>query len=394
MNDPSMNLRSTPSSPRAWRLLGALVLASLRIFGQSTPNPPEVLVYQGVAIDGSGLPFGGTSSTNVAAVFRVFTAYTGGSLLWSEQHTLALEAGRFAVLLGEGSARVGEPRPALSSLFVQDNASDRYVELTLLGAGGSGKDLQVTPRVRLLSAPSAFLAAHARTAERLVNGTGTTVVSASASKVGLLKAQPEEALDIAGGIKSESMALTADVTVSGTATVGMVEAVGMAPLGSVVMWSGTVPPRGWALCNGQMAHGYQTPDLRGRFLMAQGSGQGLTPRNAKDVGGSEAHALTQAEMPTHDHVWDPAPITTQAGGAHTHPYISAYKAPAPLWLNWGQNRASWEIGWLPETNWTSSDGIHHHGLQLPAFQSASAGEGRPHNSMPPFHVLAFIMRVQ
>jgi len=394
MNDSSMNLRNTLTSARAWRVLGALLLASLPILGQSTPNPPEVLVYQGVAIDGGGLPFGGTSGTNVAAVFRVFTAYTGGSLLWSEQHTLALEAGRFAVLLGQGSARVGEPRPALSSLFIQDNASDRYVELTLLGVGAGGADLLVAPRVRLLSAPSALLAAHARTADRLVNGTGTTVVSASASKVGLLKAQPEEALDIAGGIQSESMVLKGDLTVSGTATVGGVDAVGMAPLGSVVMWSGTAPPRGWALCDGRVAQGYQTPDLRGRFLMSQGSRQGLTPRNAKDVGGSEAHALTPSEMPLHDHTWDPPPISAQSRGSHTHPYISAYKAPSPLGLSWGRDRAPWEIGWLPEENTTTIGGVHTHTFQWPIFDSSFSGEGRPHNSMPPFHVLAFIMRVQ
>lgn len=389
-----MNLRNTPSSARAWRLLGALVLASLRILGQSNPNPPEVLVYQGVAIDGSGLPFGGTSSTNVAAVFRVFTAYTGGSLLWSEQHTLALEAGRFAVLLGQGSARVGEPRPALSSLFTQDNASDRYVELTLLGAGTGGADLLVAPRVRLLSAPSALLAAHARTADRLVNGTGTTVVSASASRVGLLKAQPEEALDIAGGIKSESMVLRGNLTVSGTTTVGGGEAAGMVPLGSVVMWSGTVPPRGWALCDGRVAQGYQTPDLRGRFLMAQGSGRGLTPRKARDVGGQEAHALSHSEMPLHNHTWAPPPISAQAEGSHTHPYLSAYKAPSPLQLEWRAPREAWEIGWVPEKNTTTTNGVHTHNFQLPGFDSNFSGEGRPHNSMPPFHVLAFIMRVQ
>lgn len=394
MNDHPMTPRPTLWPCLSWLLLGAAFLASARLMAQATPNPPEVLVYQGVAVDGSGQPIGASTSTNLAAVFRIFSAYSGGTLLWSEQHTLSVDGGRFAVLLGEGSARVGEPRPALSSLFLNDTASDRYVELTLLGAGANGADLVVAPRVRLLSAPSAMLATHARTAERLINGTGTTIMSATASRVGLNKAQPEEALDIGGGIKADSMGVAGDVSVTGTATVGVVDALGVAPLGSVVMWSGSVPPRGWALCNGQVANGRQTPDLRGRFLMAEGSGQGLSPRRAGDVGGKEAHALSQLEMPAHDHVWDPAPLTIQVGGSHTHSYVSAYKAPWPLRANFGQNRAPWEIGWLPETNWTSTASAHDHQFLLPEFTSSTVGEGRPHDSMPPFHVLAFIMRVQ
>ena len=39
------------------------------------------------------------------------------------------------------------------------------------------------------------------------------------------------------------------------------------PLGGIIMWSGTVPPTGWAVCDGSISNGVQTPDLRGRFVV-------------------------------------------------------------------------------------------------------------------------------
>lgn len=60
-----------------------------------------------------------------------------------------------------------------------------------------------------------------------------------------------------------------DVLVRNTAT-NKVEVLAGAtpiPLGGIIMWSGTVPPPGWAVCDGSLANGVQTPDLRGRFVV-------------------------------------------------------------------------------------------------------------------------------
>ena len=46
------------------------------------------------------------------------------------------------------------------------------------------------------------------------------------------------------------------------------------PRGFIGMWSGSVTPAGFALCDGTNG----TPDLRGRFVVGAGSGAGLTPR--------------------------------------------------------------------------------------------------------------------
>jgi microcystin-dependent protein len=88
-------------------------------------------------------------------------------------------------------------------------------------------------------------------------------------------------------------------------------------------------PVGWASCDGQLlliteneglfaligtrygGNGQTTfalPDLRGRMPLHVGMGPGLTNRSLGEAGGAEAHALTAAQLPAHDHVL----------GSHTH----------------------------------------------------------------------------
>jgi microcystin-dependent protein len=45
-------------------------------------------------------------------------------------------------------------------------------------------------------------------------------------------------------------------------------------------------------------------------------------------------------------------------------------------------------------NTTDASGHHAHYFDIPRFTSSPSGSGRPHNNMPPFYVLAFIMRVR
>jgi len=46
---------------------------------------------------------------------------------------------------------------------------------------------------------------------------------------------------------------------------------------------------------------FNIPDLRGVTVIGAGSGSGLTPRSLASITGEEAHTLTVAEMPTHNH---------------------------------------------------------------------------------------------
>jgi microcystin-dependent protein len=88
-------------------------------------------------------------------------------------------------------------------------------------------------------------------------------------------------------------------------------------LSEIRLFSFNFPPKGWALCNGQLlpinqnqalfallgtTYGgngqtnFALPDLRGRCAMHEGGGFTLGQR-----GGEEAHTVSQSEMPQHLH---------------------------------------------------------------------------------------------
>lgn len=76
------------------------------------------------------------------------------------------------------------------------------------------------------------------------------------------------------------------------------------PVGGIIMWHGSTGsiPTGWALCDGTNG----TPNLSGKFIVSQGSGYAVN-----DNGGSNTHAITEAELPAHSH-------TIADGGGHGH----------------------------------------------------------------------------
>src|ERR671910_938646 len=89
-------------------------------------------------------------------------------------------------------------------------------------------------------------------------------------------------------------------------------------LSEIRIFSFNFPPKGWALCNGQLLPinqnqglfsllgttcggdgrvNFALPDLRGRTPIHVGSGHTLGER-----GGEQAHTLSISELPTHTHV--------------------------------------------------------------------------------------------
>src|SRR4026207_658387 len=88
-------------------------------------------------------------------------------------------------------------------------------------------------------------------------------------------------------------------------------------LAEIRLFSFNFPPKGWALCNGQLlpinqnqalfsllgtTYGgngpptFARPDLRGRYARHEGAGHTLGEK-----AGAEAHTLTMSEMPQHLH---------------------------------------------------------------------------------------------
>lgn len=372
-------------------LLGVLVPTAGH--AQSRPEPPDLLAFQGNLVGADGLPIGASGTVNYPMVFRIYDNDTGGVLLWSEQQTIPVIQGAFAALLGEGTPYAGELRPALSSIFRSPTASDRFIEITVRGFGTDGSDLTVAPRTRLVSGAFSLLATHARTAQNLVNASGQPILRPVGDQVGINKANPTAALDVAGSIRAKGLALQTDWTASGIGRAKGFSGLGMAPVGSILMWTGSTPPEGWVLCDGALVKGFKTPDLRGRFVVGAGNGVGLSPRPLNQVGGEEAHALSEAEIPAHSHlVALTRETSSQASGSHG--YRSAI-AGFPLYDLRQPDKSNpagpnLELG---ELN-SSTDGAHSHLLDIPAFNSEPSGGGRPHNTMPPFYVLAFIIRVE
>lgn len=121
------------------------------------------------------------------------------------------------------------------------------------------------------------------------------------------------------------------------------------PVGAITIWSGqtTNIPTDWYLCDGD----YGTPDLRGKFILGKSNID-----NIGDTNGEETHVLTIDELPSHSHT-----ILNAFVGGNLNGYSGGGNSFA-------QNIAP------PQTDPT--------------------GNNKPHNNMPPFYVLAYIMKYQ
>jgi len=118
------------------------------------------------------------------------------------------------------------------------------------------------------------------------------------------------------------------------------------PIGSIIIWSGTVAsiPTGWQLCDGTNG----TLDLRDRFIVGAGKSYSVGA-----TGGEAMHTLTIVEMPPHTHNMNGFQIGSRWGAEH--PTV------------------------IPGGAGISTD---------------SAGGGQAHENRPPYYALCFIMKTQ
>ncbi|MBV9325839.1 MAG: phage tail protein [Chloroflexi bacterium] len=156
-------------------------------------------------------------------------------------------------------------------------------------------------------------------------------------------------------------------------------------LSEIKIMSFGFPPRGWALCNGQLlpinqnqalfsllgtTYGgdgrvtFGLPNLQGRAPMHMGFGHTLGER-----GGEPAHTLSISELPTHVHVANAANVAA-AGGSPNNTRLLSQSAGANLYAQ--------------ATN-----------LQAMAPNAlGNVGGGQPHDNMQPFLVLSFCIALQ
>ncbi|MEX2382100.1 MAG: hypothetical protein WD490_06940, partial [Opitutales bacterium] len=164
----------------------ALVLFAFAPLAPAAGNPPELLSYQGYLVDADGVPLGTNEAgdplpANYDVVFRIYSASSGGTLLWAEEQTITVDNGYFSVLLGEGAVSGSDPRPDLSTVFTGVGADERFVGVSVrFQAGGEFSD--ILPRLRLLTSPYSFLATQASS---LVNPDGQALITAEGSTVSI-----------------------------------------------------------------------------------------------------------------------------------------------------------------------------------------------------------------
>ena len=98
---------------------------------------------------------------------------------------------------------------------------------------------------------------------------------------------------------------------------------GGVPSGTIVMWSGSNVPSGWAICNGSNG----TPNLTGRFIKAAttaGSTGGSNTHSHGHTLQGGAHTLTVAQMPSHSHQLDYDFFKMSRGGSYDNSFKSYY----------------------------------------------------------------------
>ena len=164
-------------------------------------------------------------------------------------------------------------------------------------------------------------------------------------------------------------------------------------LAEIRMFGGNFAPTGWALCNGQLIPISQNtalfsllgtnyggdgrvtfglPNLMGAAPMQQGQGPGLSPRSLGETGGVPSVTLLTSEMPAHTHQVN----ALDASGDVTTPDNA-------LW-------ASAQLGRVG-TNMYSNAAPNQ---MMNPMTTGFTGGSQPHNNMPPYLCVSFIIALQ
>src|SRR5215510_1069589 len=156
------------------------------------------------------------------------------------------------------------------------------------------------------------------------------------------------------------------------------------------IFAGGFAPKGWALCDGQLLpisqntalfsllgttyggdgkSNFALPDLQGCAPMQAGQGPGLSLRDLGETSGEQTVTLLQTEMPAHSHTAQATTTSNQASPANN----------------------AWATGQKGFGNVYTAPGSN---ANMNPFGTSIAGGNLPHNNMPPFLGLTFIIALQ
>lgn len=225
------------------------------------------------------------------------------------------------------------------------------------------------------------------------------LVKTNATTAGTLKLMEE-----GGTVVVRSSGADAGVTTVLTAY-GSVDAKGklkengndLLPVGSIIMWSGTTIPAGWALCDGGSyalmdgSGNVTTPNLMDRFIVGSdltgGTGAAVGSYTVNTTGGNNSITLSIAQLPAHNHTG-----TTNNDGAHQHTSQPKFLADNDdnddTGYYVGQSGGSDPQGQSGTHDITNSGSSHTHN-----FTTNNTGSGSSINIVPYYYALAYLFKL-
>jgi microcystin-dependent protein len=197
------------------------------------------------------------------------------------------------------------------------------------------------------------------------------------------------------------------------------------PTGAIIMWGGRKDaiPTGWKLCDGTAATGKlftilnaqgspfgtitvgvfpitftspRVPDLRERFIVgARNEVGGLAVLNqyrVADTGGDNSVALTEAQMPQHNHIVNA--IVIPPSGAHEHTLTLNRRSGLASTNRFGIVERDANAGFSVDLEGAkanaSPSSLHSH--TVPTHDTDNTGSGTPHENRPPYFALCYIIK--